>query len=229
MNLKRGTAGLTIVCYLAVLFYGVACHAVSYNVNSHPFMYFIVWDMFCGWSAYTSRTQIIGEGESGKFYRIAPGPWGEFHPYADLPRRHYDPFGKHLPRMVRNSLKQTQHEPLTQIYVIEESWAKKYNLPDKIWSRRFDEPKNKNVYYHLRGILSPDGTPTHWNPSWIERQIAMNIEDNPRLLADMHRGRVFYHLDLRHRTGGVYDPTKLHGGIHGSLGREAYGISTSAN
>ncbi|GAF86661.1 unnamed protein product, partial [marine sediment metagenome] len=74
--MKRWLTHLLIVTYLGTLFAGVACHALELGVQSHPGMYMIVWDMFCGWSSYAGRIEVIGEGESGKYYQLAPGPWG---------------------------------------------------------------------------------------------------------------------------------------------------------
>ena len=73
--MKRWLATTFIAAYLFILSGGLACHAMGFAVTSHPLMYFIVWDMFCGWCAYTTQTHVIAEGESMKFYELAPGPW----------------------------------------------------------------------------------------------------------------------------------------------------------
>ena len=62
--LKRGLSYLTITSYVGILLFGIFCHTFSFRTGSHPGMYYIVWDMFCGWSAYSIRTHIIGEGIS---------------------------------------------------------------------------------------------------------------------------------------------------------------------
>jgi len=202
--MKRWLAHLTIASYLTVLAYGVVAHAVKYRVDAHPAMYYIVWDMFCGWSAYSSRTQIIGEGESGRFYKLAPGPWGEYHPYANLGRRHYDSWGKHHARIAMNNLRHTQHEPISRVIIVEESWAKKFNLPDQIWTMQYNEPKDKHVYYHVRSILRGDGYPLQRNVSWYSRQLSMNINDNPRLQADQRRGQPVFQMRRQGRMGHGY-------------------------
>ena len=73
--IKRWAVSLVIVGYLGSLGYGIVCHTLNFNTTSHPGMYFVVWDMFCGWSAYANRLHIIGEGEDNKYYELAPGPW----------------------------------------------------------------------------------------------------------------------------------------------------------
>ena len=66
--MKRLATVLFILAYIGSLGWGIVAHAVKYKASSHPAMYFVVWDMFCGWSAYANRTQIIAEGESGRYY-----------------------------------------------------------------------------------------------------------------------------------------------------------------
>ena len=67
-RIKRWAVSLVIVGYLSSLGYGIVCHTLNFNTASHPAMYFVVWDMFCGWSAYANRVHIIGEGEDNKYY-----------------------------------------------------------------------------------------------------------------------------------------------------------------
>ena len=51
-RLKRWYSHITITAYLSVLVFGLFAHAFYFHVGSHPSMYFIVWDMLCGWNAY---------------------------------------------------------------------------------------------------------------------------------------------------------------------------------
>ena len=136
-RIKLWAVSMVIVSYLGSLGYGIVCHTLNFNTASHPAMYFVVWDMFCGWSAYANRLHIIGEGEDGKYYELAPGPWTKFTPFGDLTRHHYDPFLNHSSDIVRNCLKHTRAKPMRRLLVIEEYWAKKYNLPDSVWTHFF--------------------------------------------------------------------------------------------
>ncbi len=169
-RLKRLSVSLVIVSYLGSLGDGIVCHTLNFNTASHPGMYFVVWDMFCGWSAYANRLHIIGEGEDGKYYEVAPGPWTDFKPYGDLSRHHYDPFLNHSPHLVKNCLAHTNAKPMRRFLVIEEYWAKKYNLPDSVWNQYFDEPKQRHSYFQLRQIMAPCGTPLRRFPSWLDHQ-----------------------------------------------------------
>src|SRR5262249_43908290 len=78
-----------IASYLGTLSYGIFCHTLGFGVGAHPLMYFIVWDMFCGWTAYDSRVHVVAETENQKYYDVATPPWGEFHPWGHLGRQHF--------------------------------------------------------------------------------------------------------------------------------------------
>ncbi len=178
--MKRLAATAFITLYVTALSWGIVAHAVKLGVNSHPAMYFVVWDMFCGWSAYAERTQVIAEGESGRYYQVAPAPWGELNPFGHIDRRHYDPSGDLMPRLIRNNLKHTSHEPITAVYIVEEVWPKKYNMPDHIWAERFLEPKDLQKYFNIKRVYNADGVLMQCNQSWHGLQLARSIS-NPRL------------------------------------------------
>ncbi len=174
-TIKRWAVSLVIVSYLGSLGYGIVCHTLNFNTAAHPGMYFVVWDMFCGWSAYANRLHIVGEGEDNRFYQLAPGPWTDFTPYGDLARHQYDPFLNHSSRLVQNCLEHTRAQPMRRILVIEEYWAKKYNLPDSVWAHFFDEPRKKYSYFQLRMVMAPCGTPVRRFPSWLDRQSQLAV------------------------------------------------------
>lgn len=192
--MKRLLAVGTIVAYLGVLGAGLGSHALNYKTGAHPTMYFIVWDMFCGWSAYEDRTHIIGQGESGKYYDLAPAPWGDYRPFGDIERHHYDPFATHAGNLAMNTLRYSDHEPIQQIFVVQEAWAKKFNLPDDLWAERYPEPKDPHSYFHVRKILGPDGMAQASNLAWFDHQSKMCLSDNPRLAADSNRGKPFFEM-----------------------------------
>lgn len=193
--MKRWLSHLTIVAYLGTLLAGIGCHALNWGISSHPAMYYIVWDMFCGWAAYESRYHVIGEGESGTYYELSPGPWGDIRPYGKLGRRHYDPDGIYCLRMAQNTLRHTDHEPMARLFVIQESWAKKYNLPDHLWAMRHEEPKEKYSYFRVRQITTGDGMILHAQSSWLDYQARIALASNPRLRAEMQRSRPFVAVD----------------------------------
>lgn len=198
--MKRWLAVAFISSYLGVLSYGVGCHTFGAGQTSHTLMYFIVWDMFCGWASYASNLHIIAEGESQKYYELAPAPWGEFVPWGYLGRRHYDAFNTHTPRIAMNTLKHTKHEPITRVFVVEETWAKKFDLPDHIWNQRYEVPKDLTRYCRLRTELTADGQVARSYIPWSSYQRMQNVGDNPRLLADWRKGRPLFMLDNSDRA-----------------------------
>src|SRR5690606_11465110 len=102
-----------------------------------------------------------------------------------------------------NTLRQTDHEPMTRLFVVEEAWPRKYNLPDDLWARRYTEPKDPKSYYQLRGVYTPDGQLTKSGPSWLTRVAQESVMDNPRLVADMKKGRPFYAIEPGANRGHV--------------------------
>jgi hypothetical protein len=196
---KRWLASAFIVAYLSALGCGIVSHAFKFRQNAHPMMYFVVWDMFSGWSAYASRTHVIAEGESGKYYRLTPTPWGEYHPYSNLGRQHYDPFSSHCQRIGTNVLRHTEHEPISRMYVVQEAWAKKYNVPDAVWYRLYEEPKEMHRYYHLRGIYTAQGAAIQLNDSWINYQRMVSVADTRHLQYATSKSRPMYDTTVGHR------------------------------
>jgi hypothetical protein len=208
--MKTWLAKLTIGTYLTALTLGIVCHAMNFGTSAHPAMYYFVWDMFCGWSAHEVRYHLIAEGESGAYYRLSPAPWNTFAPYGDLERDQYDALGNTHHKIAMNTLRHTEHEPISRFFLVEETWPKKYNLPDHVWTERFDEVKDPHSYFWLKQTFSGEGVVLQSNPDFISYLTGLSITDNPRLKADSLRGKPFFAVDPAHRTassglpGGVY-------------------------
>ncbi|MCA9023227.1 MAG: hypothetical protein KDA74_23925, partial [Planctomycetaceae bacterium] len=47
-------------------------------------------------------------------------------------------------------------------------------------------------YYRLRKVITPDGIIAQSYVPWLTRQQFLQINDNPRLIADMRSGRPFF-------------------------------------
>lgn len=194
---KRWIASLGIAAYLSALSFGVFAHGTHFHQGSHPSMYFVVWDMFCGWAAFETRTHIIGQGVSGKYYNLSPGPWADYHPYGTISRQHYDTFNSYPDVIARNCLKHTKHEQMARLYVVEECWAKKYNLPEPIWQRRYNETKEPFSYFRLRTVMTPDCKIQKSMSSWLTYQTNLSLTDNPRLVAEARRSQPMFHIKPR--------------------------------
>jgi hypothetical protein len=211
--MKRVLTVLFIAGYIGVLTYGNLCHVLRSGVSAHPLMYMIVWDMFCGWSAFDSRIHIVAEGESEKYYDLTHAPWGELHPYGYIGRENYDQWQSHTGPMGINVLRHTRHEPITRLFVIEECWAKKFNLPDHIWQRRYDDPKDAQHYFRTRVVLLPTGRLLQTYNSWVANQASQLLYDNPRLVEQSKLGRPMFVIDNVSRRRDVPVETESAGGV----------------
>lgn len=180
-----------IASYVGFLSWGIVGHALKVGLCGNTFSYFVVWDMFCGWTAWDDRTHLIAEGASGEFYEVRE-PWGEFHPFGNVARIHYDNSGMLLPRHIENVLEHTDHEPISHVYVIEEVWPKQYNLPPRMYAHYFDRPNDKLSYFHLRSVCRDDGSLIRGYPNWFTQQTLNSIADNPRLQQQTKQATSFY-------------------------------------
>ncbi len=211
--MKRWLTHLTIAGYLGLVLYGLFCHALKFNTGSHVGMYFLVWDMYSGFCAYESRLHIVGEGESGQVYQLAPGPWGDFHPFGDISRHHYDVHAQFADIIAMHTLRHSAHEPMRRILVFEECWSKKYNLPDHLWNLRYDEPKDPMSYFHARAVIDRDGQYSQRTSDFPSLLAGLSIMNNPRLQQDVSRGQPFIALDpVAPRSSSVV-PAGFHNGV----------------
>lgn len=201
--MKRWLAKLIIGSYLTALAMGVGCYAMNFGMSSHPIVYFFVWDMFCGWSAHEVRYHLVAEGESGAFYRLSPPPWNTFSPYGDLERDQYDAIGHTHAKIAMNTLRHSEHEPITRFFLVEEVWPKKFNLPDHLWAARFDEPKDPHSYFWLKATFDGEGSVLQGNGDYITHLTSLSVTDNPRLKADTMRGKPFFAIDPAHRSSSA--------------------------
>ncbi len=211
--MKRWISHLAITAYLGIIGFGLLSHMVGFRQHSDPGMYFIVWDMYSGWCAYETRMHILGEGESGAYYDLSTPAWGEFHPYGDAARRHYDNRAHFTAELASLTLRHTEHEPMRQIVLVEEAYSKKFNLPDSLWSRRFAEPKVPYSYYHVRAVHAPDGRCLMRSLEWPGLLATCDIMDNPRLMADVSRGHEFLAVEPAARAARVILPASYQDGI----------------
>lgn len=189
---------LFIFGYLSVLVFGLARHTLGHRTHDHLGMYFIVWDMYCGWTAWETRNHIVGQGESGEWYDLAP-PWREMVPFGSANRRDYDVFHLHAGKIARMTLDYTDHEPIHRIMVVEEAWPKRYNLPDEVWKRRTPDPKLPNSYYHVVATYGTDGAMEAKHASWTNVLAHNALINNPRLRDEIARAKPF--LTIENLTG----------------------------
>ena len=205
--MKRWLSHAAISLYLAAMGIGIVSHTLNFGSSSHPVMYFFVWDMFCGWSSHEIRYHLIGEGESGTYYELAPGPWNSFMPFGDLARLHYDVLGNSHRKMALNTLKHTEHEPIHRVIMIEEVWPKKYNFSDAMWARRYDEPKDPMSYFWQRFEMTGEGRVISFVPDYLTYLNTKCVANNPRLRDDIQRQQQHYILTPNQRVGMTEGPS----------------------
>ena len=171
------SAGITL--YVGLLLYGVLIH--TFNLPAKPTLggYFIVWDMFCGWSGYERRYHFIAEGVSGTYYDASEVPGRVVKLHGSTPRRHHDHQGIFAGELVKSVLARTDHEPILRVYVVEENWPKRFNLPPSL--RPEGLRKEKVSYWHTRGVLNEFGDPIRHFPSWFTVQADAAVYCNPIL------------------------------------------------
>lgn len=189
--MKRIAISAFIVLYLATLGYGTACHMLGYRMHDRIGMYFIVWDMYCGWDAYEIRKHLVAEGESGTCYELTPAPWGSYAPFGSAAREDLDYLANYSGEVARNVLDHTEHEPIVRVYQIDECWNKKYNLPENLWQRRYEEPRERYSYNYIHAIYQPDGQPIQVEQSWKNFLANETLKNNPRLLEEIAAGQPF--------------------------------------
>lgn len=183
--MRRVMACGVIGTYLLMLVFGLFSHALGYKSSDHVGMYFLVWDMYCGWCGYEVRHHIIAQGESGQYYELTPPPWGEFVAFGSAGRHDYDCSTSFTGTLTAHILDHTDHEPIHEVILVEEAWSKKYNLPDSIYQSRYEAPPVKRSYFRPRLVLSSDGTIRERYLDWTGWLAHQALVDNPRLQKDM--------------------------------------------
>lgn len=190
-RMKLIFAGLFIASYVGVLSWGIVAHALKIGLNGNTLTYFVVWDMFCGWTAWDQRTHLIAEGASGQFYDVKE-PWGEFQPFGHVARIHYDQTNHLLPNHIESILSHTTHEPIDRVYVVQEVWPKQYNLPPRLYEHYFAKPNDKLSYFHLRAVCTDSGGLMQSHPDWHTQQALNSVYDNPRLQQQAQQASSMY-------------------------------------
>jgi hypothetical protein len=204
--MKRWIVNAGILGYLGALAFGFSCVACQVRIYSPP-MYFLTFDMYGGWSGYDAKMQVIGEGQSGRFYVLSPGPWGEFDPYSSrLSRQCYDQGFEYGNILMRPALAHTQHEPILRVFVVEQEYPKKFNLSDAQFEAYYLKPKPQRIYSHTRMVLSPQGEMLAQSQTWLRYQDNLSVVDNPRLVANATRNRPFLWSVQQMPGPGGYSP-----------------------
>ncbi len=202
--MRRWIVGTFIATYISALGLGLGCLAIRTGIHMHPAMYFVVWDMYCGWSAYNHRYRAIAEGVSGTYYDLNPAPWGTFRPYDRLDRMQYLLANAKQAAAAQLVAERTEHEPLARMFIIEESWAKQFDLPEYIWKAHNAIPRVPHTYTKLCVEMAGNGEILKMHTNWLDFQHHVMLSDNPRLQQDMRTTRPFWIVDEQQGSGNRY-------------------------
>ena len=189
---SRWAVNSLIAGYLGALAVGLALHAWQLPGHNTLPGYFVVWDMFCNWTGYENRVRFIGEGESGRHYDLLAADIHSPRLHGSEHRAHYDYSGRHTPLVASRVAERSRHEPLTRIFVMEESWSKQFNLPPRLYEQTHGCRPDRVVHRHLRGILAPNGHVLQTQAGWFVCQQQEAMFANPTLRGDAYRGRSLY-------------------------------------
>jgi hypothetical protein len=202
--MRRWCIGLFIAAYLTTLTGGIVCQALRVGMTAHPAAYFIMWDMYCGWAAYNSKYRAIAEGVSGAYYDLDPAPWGTFRPFNTQGRFQYSTSTVWMAKAAAHTVKRTEHEPIARIFVVEQSWAKQFDLPDYIWKTRYNVAKQPYRYSSIRVEMDGSGNVVKTYPNWVEVQTQLMIADNERIQKQIRDSRPFWMVDEYKSNGNRY-------------------------
>jgi hypothetical protein len=192
--MRRWIVGCFIASYLSALGFGLACQTVGLGTSRHPAMYFVVWDMYCAWAAYNHSYRAVAEGVSGTFYDLNPAPWGAFRPFNTLDRLQSIGAAGNQARFTRLVAANTKHEPLARMFVIEEAWAKQFDLPEYIWKAFNAIPRSPYRYTKVVLEQSGDGEITAAYSPWLDTQTQIMLADNPRIKQEIRSSVPFWQI-----------------------------------
>lgn len=203
--MKKSLIQLFVCCYLAALAFGVATHAVGWNVGNKAAMYFFVWDMYGGYSPFEERRHLLAEGESGTFYDLSP-PWGEFVPFGAAERGTYDFNALFHDDFARCTLAHTDHEPIVRVFHVDEVWNRKFNLSEAARSAAHAETGAKRSYYYLRGAYDGSGTAQSLYSDFSSVLAHQALMSNPQLQGTIARSRPYTSVEILTTPQGQVTP-----------------------
>jgi hypothetical protein len=202
--MKRRLHNVVITTYILALASGFMAISLHLAVPGQTLLYFLTFNMFCGWSSFEARMHLIGEGESGTFYELGPGPWGEFDPYGKIPRQHYDSHFENGWPIAENTLRHTVHEPMVRVIVVEEEYPKRLNIPAALYEAYYHKPKVAQRYFNTRFVMDAHGRVLSEQLEWLRIQDQVSITDNPRLLSEASQHHAVELTDGAPQSRGVY-------------------------
>ena len=157
-----------ILSYLAAGVFFLYCHLLG-QTRGLPWGYFWTWDMFPNYPSFSARRLALGETEGGHFVRVFPtnkmhyrrGGSGDYTRF-DLPRN-----DAALRKAVEETLEAAHasaaDDPVTYVFLVEEYWPVRFNLPDDLYRKAFGEENPQRHSFRIldEGPVEKTGE-VHW-------------------------------------------------------------------
>ena len=152
--MRRVVAVVLILCYLGAGTFFLYCHLLG-ETRGLPWAYYWTWDMFPNYPSFSARRMALGETKSGEFVQVFPtnkiryrrGGSGDLTRY-DLPRNDAT-----LKYAVAEALKETppaeEEDPVTYVFLVEEYWPVRFNLPDDLYQESFGEENPRRHAFRI--------------------------------------------------------------------------------
>lgn len=141
-RISRSAAVVFIALYLAVNGFFLLRNCVR-PAGPNPWVYFFTWDMYPFYRTVSSRPLAIGRTRSGEYRELLPSPMQQFRWGADgtATRTDLDHGFVHTRSSVERILESStvsRDDSIVHVYLIEEYWPVRFNLPDDVYSRTID-------------------------------------------------------------------------------------------
>jgi hypothetical protein len=151
-RLRHFIAILFIGSYLLLTGFFLVRHALGDSL-AHPIGYFWTWDMFPNYPTESARRWAVGETAGGAYVQLLPNSahrfrWG-VHGDAtrfDIDRRQLF-FRQATLHAIKRHNATASDDPIRFVYLAEQYWPEKLNLPDELYHGFYYDEVTKKVYW----------------------------------------------------------------------------------
>lgn len=157
-----------IVTYLAAGGFYFYRHLLG-DTSQSAFGYFWTWDMFPNYPSFSARRLALGQTRGGRFVQVFPTEQVRFRRggHRDLTRFDLPRNDAALRTAVAETLEtyppEQMDDPITYVFLIENYWPVRFNLPDDLYQQVYDEENPRRQAWRIidEGRIDPDGK-IHW-------------------------------------------------------------------
>lgn len=153
---RRLPAAIFMAVYLSLTGFYLVQHLLGDSLG-HWIGYFWTWDMFPNYPTVSVRRWAVGETASGRFVRLAPYSGHRFRwgVKGDVTRLDLD---RRLPYFrlaalegIRRHNAAIPADPIRHVYLAEQYWPEKYNLPDGLYRDFYEDTATGQPYWTSSG------------------------------------------------------------------------------